>query len=59
MGGPYGSRAWPRVSGIHSHINAAMRNAADVRRKASPKPWVWASDPTAMGAAAEAILPML
>ncbi len=53
------SNVRPRVSGIQTHIRAASKNAPDARRKATLNPCLWASDPMASGAMADAILPML
>ena len=55
----YHARARPRVSGIHHQHTAASRNAAEQMVSAAPNPCVWARLPTANGAAALAIRPVL
>ena len=44
--------ARPLVSGIHTHMTAAARNAPAVMEKAAPSPYVTARVPTAYGAIA-------
>jgi hypothetical protein len=56
---PSYARARPRVSGIQFQVSAAIRNASDEINSAVPNPWVWASVPTANGAAALTMRPML